>query len=106
MEPNGDPTTLTAGLITPWSVAFLGDTALISERDTGNILELTGDTTRVVGTIPDIVQRGESGLLGIAVDDVQRLYVYSTGADGNRIQRFALTGTPGILALGAGETRP
>ena len=36
----------------------------------GNILELTGDTTRVVGTIPDIVQRGESGLLGIAVDDV------------------------------------
>ena len=69
VEPTGDPTALTTGLVTPWSVAFAGATALISERDTGNILELTGDTTRVVGTIPDVVQRGESGLLGIAVDD-------------------------------------
>ncbi|MGC5172738.1 PQQ-dependent sugar dehydrogenase [Microbacterium sp. DT81.1] len=104
VQPTGDPAALTTGLLTPWSVAFFGQTALISERDTGNILELTGSTTRVVGTISDVVQRGESGLLGIAVDDEQRLYVYSTGPDGNRIQRFAVAGTPGTLALGSGET--
>ncbi|KJL27513.1 Quinoprotein glucose dehydrogenase B precursor [Microbacterium oxydans] len=102
--PQGDPTVLASGLVTPWSVAFAGETALISERDTGNILELTGDTTRVVGTIDDIVQQGESGLLGIAVDEQQRLYAYSTGPDGNRIQRFALDGEPGSLTLGVPET--
>lgn len=102
--PQGDPTVLATGLVTPWSIVFVGEAALISERNTGNILELIGDTTRVVGTLTDVVQRGESGLLGIAVDDQQRLYVYSTGPDGNRIQRFALTGTPGSLALGEGET--
>jgi glucose/arabinose dehydrogenase len=96
--------TLATGLVTPWSLAFHGDTALISERDTGNILELTGETTRVVGTVPDVVQRGESGLLGIAVDDAQRLYVYSTGQDGNRIQRFTLLDSSGSLTLGDGET--
>ena len=106
VEPQGDPTTLTAGLTTPWSVAFLGDTALISERDTGNILELTGDTTRVVGTIPDVVHAANPGSSGIAVDDRARLYAYSTGADGNRIQRFALTGAPGDLALGGRRDRP
>jgi len=103
VQPQGNPTALTTGLTTPWSLAFLGATALISERDTGDILELTGDTTRVVGTIPDVVQRGESGLLGIATDDQQRLYVYSTGPDGNRIQRFAITGVPGNLGLSTGE---
>lgn len=102
--PQGDPTVLATGLVTPWSIAFAGDAPLISERDTGNILELDGDTTRMVGTIADIVQQGESGLLGIAVDDQQRLYVYSTGPDGNRIQRFPLAGTSGSLTLGESET--
>ncbi|MFG6444651.1 PQQ-dependent sugar dehydrogenase [Microbacterium sp. P07] len=104
VTPQGDPTVLASGLVTPWSIAFTGDTAVVSERNTGNILELVGDTTRVVGTLADVLQQGESGLLGIAVDDQQRLYAYSTGPDGNRIQRFALTGAPGSLNLGAPET--
>lgn len=103
LTPQGDPTVLSTGLVTPWSVAFVDATALISERDTWNILELTGDTTRVVGTVADVVQQGESGLLGIAVDDQQRLYAYSTGPDGNRIQRFSLSGEPGSLTLGTPE---
>ncbi|MFK3834823.1 PQQ-dependent sugar dehydrogenase [Microbacterium sp. NPDC087868] len=104
VAPQGDPVEVTTGLVTPWSIAFDGATALISERNTANILEVAGDTTRVVGTIPGVVQQGESGLLGIAVDDQRRLYVYSTGGDGNRIQRFPLTGVAGALALGDGET--
>lgn len=104
VAPQGEPVEITTGLVTPWSIAFDSETALISERDTASILELTGDTTRVVGTIPGVVRQGESGLLGIAVDDQRRLYVYSTGGDGNRIQRFPLTGVAGSLALGDGET--
>lgn len=104
VAPHGEPVEVTTRLVTPWSIAFDGATALISERNTGNILEVTGDTTRVIGSIPGVVQQGESGLLGIAVDDQRRLYVYSTGGDGNRIQRFPLTGVSGSLALGDGET--
>ncbi len=101
--PQGDPAELATDLVTPWAIAFDGQSTLISERDTGNILELVGGTTRVVGTIPGVVHQGESGLLGIAVDDQRRLYVYSTG-DENRIQRFPLTGAAGSLGLGGGET--
>jgi glucose/arabinose dehydrogenase len=104
VAPEGDPVDVATGLVTPWSIAAVDDSALISERDTGDILELVGDTTRVVGTVPGVVQQGESGLLGIAVDDRDRLYVYSTGADGNRIERFPLTGTAGSYGLGEGET--
>jgi glucose/arabinose dehydrogenase len=103
--PTGEPQVIAEDLETPWSVVFLGDTALISERDDGDILELLPDgTTRVVGTVEGVVHMGESGLLGLAIDDQERLYAYSTGEGGNRIQRFALTGTPGSLGLGDAET--
>jgi glucose/arabinose dehydrogenase len=103
--PTGEPEVVAEGLETPWSVVFLGDTPLISDRDDGDILELLPDgQTRVIGTVEGVVHEGESGLLGLAVDDQGRLYAYSTGADGNRIQRFELTGEPGSLGLGAAET--
>jgi glucose/arabinose dehydrogenase len=51
-----------------------------------------------------VVPGGEAGLLGLAVDAQDRLYAYSTGADGNRIQRIALTGTPGSYGLGEVQT--
>ncbi len=35
----GEPEVIVSGLTTPWSVAFVGETALISQRDTGEILE-------------------------------------------------------------------
>ncbi|TXK13837.1 PQQ-dependent sugar dehydrogenase [Microbacterium hatanonis] len=104
VAPQGDPVEFATGLVTPWAIAFDGETALISERDTSNILELTGIATRIVGTVPGVVQQGESGLLGIVVDNQRRLYVYSTAADGNRIQRFPLTGVAGSLGLGEAET--
>ncbi|WP_344491439.1 PQQ-dependent sugar dehydrogenase [Glycomyces endophyticus] len=103
--PTGEPRVVASGLDTPWSVAFLGETALISERDDGDVLELLPDgSTRLIGTVDDVVHNGESGLLGLAVDEQGRLYAYSTGPDGNRIERYALAGEPGTLALGAGET--
>ncbi|SDK88924.1 Glucose/arabinose dehydrogenase, beta-propeller fold [Glycomyces sambucus] len=103
--PTGDPEVVAADLDTPWSVAFLDETALVSDRDDGDVLELLPNGgTRVIGTVAGVVHDGESGLLGLAVDDQDRLYAYSTGSDGNRIERYTLTGAPGSLALGARET--
>lgn len=92
------------GLAAPWSIAFHGETALISERDSARILELTGDGgTREVGVVEGVSAAGEAGLLGLAVQGAD-LYVYSTADDENRIQRYAITGQPGSLALGETET--
>jgi glucose/arabinose dehydrogenase len=99
------PRPVTADLEAPWSVVFRNGAALVSERDSGRILELAeGGATRVVGTIAGVAGSGEGGLLGMAVDDRGRLYVYSTGEDGNRIERYELTGDPGSLGLGSRVT--
>ncbi|MGJ6980707.1 PQQ-dependent sugar dehydrogenase [Aestuariimicrobium soli] len=95
------PSVVTQNLQAPWSIVFHGQTALISERDSGRILELASDgTTRAIGTIAGVVHEGEGGLLGLAVRDAQ-LYAYLTTASDNRIVRLPLTGEPGSLALGS-----
>lgn len=97
----GDPSPITTGLDAPWSMAFVGDTPLVSERDSARILELSPDgTPREVATVAGVSSYGEAGLLGIAVDGQNRLFVYSTGDNGNRIQRYEITGAPGSLGLG------
>lgn len=101
--PDGEPGVVASGFTTPWSVAFVGEAALVSERDTGEVLEIVGDGTRVVGEVPDVAPRGEGGLLGIAHADGY-LYAYATTADGNRVMRFPLDGTPGAFTLGAAQT--
>lgn len=100
----GEEVALAQDLAAPWSIAFVEGTALISERDTARILEIAEDgVVREVAVIGGVEPRGEGGLLGIAVHDGQ-LYAYSTGADENRVQRFALKGAPGALELGEAET--
>ena len=84
-----DEEQVASGLEAPWSIAIHDDTVLVSERDSGRILQLEPDgTTSELGVVPGVVHGGEGGLLGLAFDDAGRLYAYSTGADGNRIQRF------------------
>jgi glucose/arabinose dehydrogenase len=104
--PVGAPADMASGLSVPWDVVFTGQgTPLVSERETGNILELLGDgTSRLVGTVAGVEATGEGGLLGLALDDEGRLYVYSTAASGNRIERYALHGAAGALSLGAAES--
>lgn len=102
--PAGEVTTIAEGLAAPWSIAFSGDVALISERDTARIVEVSDEgALREVGVVPGVEPRGEGGLLGIAVRDAW-LYAYSTAADENRVQRFALSGLPGAMELGRSET--
>ncbi|WP_043650966.1 PQQ-dependent sugar dehydrogenase [Cellulosimicrobium cellulans] len=102
-EP-GQALAVASRLEAPWSIAFHGGTTLISERDSGRILELAGDgTSRDVATIEDSTPMGEGGLLGIAVQEGV-LYAYFTAGEENRLERYELTGEPGSLGLGEAET--
>lgn len=101
----GEPAVVVDGLEAPWSIVFRERTALVSERDSGRILELTDDgDTREIGVVPGVVHGGEGGLLGLALQGKRHLYAYSTGEGGNRVQRFELIGKPGALSLGKGTT--
>jgi len=103
--PPPEPRVIATDLDVPWSVAFVGDTALISQRDSGDILELRDDgSTRVAGRVDGVAARGEAGLLGLAVDEEQRLYAFVVGDASSRIDRYLLDGAPGSYALGTGET--
>lgn len=96
--------TVAEGLQAPWSVAFHEGTTLVSERDSGRIVEVDeGGSQREVGAIDGATPSGEGGLLGITVHEGY-LYVYFTAGDENRVARYLLTGAPGSLGLGGAET--
>lgn len=104
IAPADEPADIVTGLDAPWSIVFVDDAPLISERDSGNILEVVGDRTRVVGAVADVAPAGEGGLLGLAVRE-EFLYVYFTSDDGdNRVVRHRLTGSTGNLGLGPVES--
>ncbi|QNF94826.1 sorbosone dehydrogenase family protein [Janibacter sp. YB324] len=98
------PTDVVTDLDAPWSITIDDETTLVSERDSGRVLELTDDGgTREVGAVEGVSAGGEGGLLGLAVHD-DYLYTYFTSADDNRVVRHELTGEPGSLGLGDAET--
>lgn len=95
--------TVSEGLDAPWSVAFLGDTALVSERDSARILELDGGgAEREIGRIESARPSGEGGVLGLAVNGAT-LFVYVTTDGENRVEKYPLEGAPGGLDLGEPE---
>lgn len=108
MRPSGTPEILVTDLAAPWSVVPLdGGGALISQRDDGEVLEMsrTGDV-RPVGVVPDVYHDGESGLHGLAVwegDGGAWLYAYEGTEDENRVVRMPLNGAAGSFSLGAAE---
>jgi glucose/arabinose dehydrogenase len=90
--------TVTSGLDTPWGIAFLpSGSALVTERNSGRIVEITDGEVREVGRVGETLAQGESGLLGIAVSpafDTDRfVYLYVTTASDNRVLRAAFDGT-------------
>ncbi|MFT3943351.1 MAG: PQQ-dependent sugar dehydrogenase [Ancrocorticia sp.] len=97
------PSAVATGLEAPWSLTFVEGTPLVSERDSGQILQLDANgNARTVVTVEGVLPRGEGGLLGITAHDGY-LYVYSTAADGNRIQRFEIVGTAGSADMEIGQ---
>lgn len=81
-------TDVATGLDAPWDVAWLGERVLVTERDSGRLLELADDgSTSEVRTF-EIDATSEGGLLGIAAGPDDLLYVYLTTASDNRVVRF------------------
>jgi len=88
---------------------------LVSERDSGKILDVAPDGTKQrVGTVPGVVHQGEGGLLGLATGKelctdhptpdpatgCLAVFAYLTTADDNRIVRMPLLGLAGSRSLG------
>jgi len=97
VQPSVAGTVLT-GLKSPWGLAFLPDgSALLSERDTGEIKQIPpgGGSALTIGSVPGVEHGGEGGLLGIAVAKTfaqdRWLYVYFTADDGNRVVRMKVS---------------
>jgi glucose/arabinose dehydrogenase len=107
VAPTGETTVLATGLDAPWSILPLGDSTLISYRDTGQIMERTiaGDL-REVAVVPGVDAQGEGGLLGLAsrkIDETNWVYAYLTANNDNRVIRMPLSGELGSLTLGGAE---
>lgn len=83
-----------SGLDTPWEIVFLpGGELLVTERS-GNLVLIGRTATRI--QVPNVEQRGEGGLLGLALDPDyavnNRIYVYLTSLENgqlvNRVERY------------------
>jgi glucose/arabinose dehydrogenase len=89
--------TVADGLAVPWGIDFLPDrSALVTERDSGRILRVTGDgKVTAVGRIDQTRAEGESGLLGLAVSpsyaENRRIFVYTSTDTDNRVLRLTYT---------------
>lgn len=87
--------TLARGLRVPWGIAFTGpSTALVGERDTGRILEVSPSGVRTVAEIAVhslLAEGGETGLLGLALWGHELFAYHSTSAD-NRVVRMSWDG--------------
>ena len=92
--------TVAEGLDTPWGLAFLPDgSAVVTERDTGRVLLLSGDTRGIAGARAEVTEIGrihqvsepsdEAGLLGVAVSPEfatdNRLWFYVSTEHDNRV---------------------
>ncbi|MFT4280084.1 PQQ-dependent sugar dehydrogenase [Microbacterium sp.] len=94
-----EPETVVDGLDAPWSIAVVGEGALLTERDSGRVLELTPDgELREAAEIDGVLHGGEGGLLGLAAAG-DSVFVYATTRSGNRVERYDLRGEPGSLSL-------
>lgn len=84
--------TIARDLEVPWGIAFLPDrSALVTERDSGLVLQIAGRSVRQVGRVEQARPNNEAGLLGVAVSpsyaaDHEVFFYASTGED-NRVLR-------------------
>ncbi len=83
-----------SGLDIPWEIVFLpGGELLVTERS-GNLVLIGKTATRI--QVPNVEQRGEGGLLGLALDPDyaanNRIYLYLTSLENgqlvNRVERY------------------
>lgn len=100
--------TVATDLNSPWDVTFLPDgSALVSERNSGQIKRIANGSTTTVGTVPGVVPGGEGGLHGLAVSPTYAtdglVYAYFTAANDNRVVRMTVDsglGQPEVVVSG------
>jgi glucose/arabinose dehydrogenase len=84
-----DAEVVARGLEVPWGLALLPDgSALVAQRRTGEVVRISPDgSTRSAGRVPGVADRGEGGLLGLAVapGDPGTVLAYLTTDDDNRV---------------------
>jgi glucose/arabinose dehydrogenase len=102
-SPSGVPvelevTDVATGLDTVWALKFDDAGKLWFTQRGGKLSQLDGPSR----TIPDVVEQGESGLMGLELDDRGRIYVMQTTRTDNRIVRFDAfeDDTPEVLVDG------
>jgi glucose/arabinose dehydrogenase len=77
-------TDVVTGLDTVWALKFDKAGKLWFTQRGGKLSQVGGPSR----TIPDVVEQGESGLMGLEFDAQGRIYVMLTTKDDNRIERF------------------
>ncbi len=93
----GEPTDVATGLAVPWGLTFLPDgSALVGERPTGEVsMIVPGGAPEPVGTVPNVADNGEGGLLGIVAsptfEDDRLIYAYVTTNTDNRVITMELS---------------
>ncbi len=95
--PRSSAEVIAADLDVPWDLTFLPNgSALVTLRDSGEIVRVEDDVTTTLGTVPGVAGEGEGGLLGLApspdFDKDATLFVYATTEHDNRVLRLALDG--------------
>ncbi|MGF7118875.1 PQQ-dependent sugar dehydrogenase [Methanobacterium oryzae] len=92
-QPNNETEILAQNLDTPWAIDFLPDDKIIFTERGGRVSIIDNGTIKSIGNI-SVIEMGESGLLGIAVDpefnENKFVYLYYTTQNGNRVSRFVL----------------
>ncbi|WP_449372885.1 PQQ-dependent sugar dehydrogenase [Arthrobacter psychrolactophilus] len=109
-DPNPSPSQdLVTNLVAPWSLLPLADDSLLlSQRDTGQIVEVSPSGIKHrVGEVPGVVHQGEGGLLGLAMSPqpdpttgILSIYAYLSTAEDNRVVRMPLLGESGSRTPG------
>ncbi len=108
---NSEATVLATKLPQPWGIAFLpDDSALVTERKTGQIVQLAQPATpdglaqSPYAQVAGVSAIGDGGLLGIAVSPDyttdQKIYVYYSTAIDNRIVSLTDGQKPTVLVKG------
>ena len=94
-------TSIATGLDVPWSLGFLPQGGLLVAVRSGRLVHVVDGERRAQVTVPGVRQRGESGLMGLALHPrfVENAWIYLAftveGASGpqNRLVRYRWTGT-------------
>jgi len=84
--------TIARDLEVPWGIAFLPDrSALVTERDSGLVLQIAGKSVRQVGRVEQARPNNEAGLLGVAVSPSyaadHEVFLYASTGEDNRVLR-------------------